>query len=315
MGDRKEINKYFSPDFDPRKKVPGVKIDRDAAQPIRLMLPFGLRCISCDNTMAKQLKVNATKETAKGMDYLGMRRFRFRFKCPRCKAPVTFLTDPENADYEIESGGKRSYDFTLERKREEMAAQRQKALEEAEEGGESAEASMRKLEDRTLNSKVEMETMEALEDLRAQNRKRERVSDPISALQRNKDRATEPTPEELAAEAAEDEAAAREAFAAKRAKVHRINENNDDVDDDDKGAKITPLHAQMTKSSQPTNAQRGETNSASTGGLLLAPAALGVKGRKKKANKKKIKKAEKALPATGLLAYASSSDDDDDDDE
>mmetsp|Transcript_13773 Transcript_13773/g.26723 ORF Transcript_13773/g.26723 Transcript_13773/m.26723 type:complete len:314 (-) Transcript_13773:122-1063(-) len=311
MGDRKEINKYYNPDFDIRR-LPRQKVDRDAATDIRLMLPFGLTCIECGNTMAKQLKVNATKETAKGMEYLGVRRFRFRFKCTRCKARITFLTDPQNADYELESGGKRGYDFTFERKKEEQAADKAKQ-EEAQED-ETADSSMRKLEDRTLNSKVEMETMEALEDLQAQNRKRERLADSSKVIL--EDSGDKPTPEEVAAQEAEDAAAAAHAFASKRAKVRRLDE-----EEDDKSFSIEKIPSTNSiKLDHPSsNATVSPAIKHATGDSVLPLATtleaplVKIKARKRKGKKSKKSKKSTDKKLAVVIAYASSSDDDDDD--
>lgn len=42
MGERKVLNKYFPPDFDPAL-VPKVKLDKDHQMKIRMMLPMSVR--------------------------------------------------------------------------------------------------------------------------------------------------------------------------------------------------------------------------------------------------------------------------------
>mmetsp|Transcript_27866 Transcript_27866/g.44637 ORF Transcript_27866/g.44637 Transcript_27866/m.44637 type:complete len:277 (-) Transcript_27866:4253-5083(-) len=168
MGERKVLNKYFPPDFDP-SKVPKSKggFDPDAAQTIRMMTPFSMVCETCGHYMRSGKKFNCKKERAKGMDYLKIKRVRFLIKCEICKAPITFLTDPKNQDYEMESGGRRLYDPKKEAAESEAAAQEQAVTE--------VKDSMKTLENRTLDSKMEMEVLDALDDIKSQNRNRERL--------------------------------------------------------------------------------------------------------------------------------------------
>jgi hypothetical protein len=227
MGERKVLNKYYDPDFDPSAKLPRVKgPGRDAAQQSRLMLPFSLKCCTCGHYMRLGKKFNATKETAIGMDYLTIKRFRFRFKCEACRAPISFLTDPKNADYECESGATRNYDFRKEQQQEAAAAAAAKA--ELTDG-------MSKLEARTLDSKREMEALDELDELQQQN-------DARAALER---RAAAGAAALLAAEASaergdalpdvdqeEEDRLVAAAFALKRSRVQRL----DDEQDEDKDA-------------------------------------------------------------------------------
>lgn len=46
------------------------------------------------------------KETVLNENYLGIRIYRFYFKCTHCYTEVTFKTDPKNHDYVVEFGGK-----------------------------------------------------------------------------------------------------------------------------------------------------------------------------------------------------------------
>lgn len=45
------------------------------------------------------------KETVLNENYLGIRIYRFYFKCTHCYTEVTFKTDPKNHDYVLEFGG------------------------------------------------------------------------------------------------------------------------------------------------------------------------------------------------------------------
>ena len=44
MSERKVLNKYFPPDFDPAK-IPRRKMGKDKQQVVRLMAPFSMRCV------------------------------------------------------------------------------------------------------------------------------------------------------------------------------------------------------------------------------------------------------------------------------
>merc|ERR1719330_419268 len=67
--------------------------------------------------MYRGRKFNSKKEPVKGSEgkYLGIQRWRFYIKCTACSRPVTFLTDPKNGDYEMESGGTRTYEVHKEK--------------------------------------------------------------------------------------------------------------------------------------------------------------------------------------------------------
>mmetsp|Transcript_34758 Transcript_34758/g.70295 ORF Transcript_34758/g.70295 Transcript_34758/m.70295 type:complete len:357 (-) Transcript_34758:412-1482(-) len=165
MGERKVLNKYIPADFDPRL-VPRLKKSKDELIPVRMMLPFSIQCSSCSSFMYRGRKFNSKKEPVKGEKgkYLGIQRFRFYIKCTVCSRPVTFLTDPQNADYEMESGATRNYEVHKDKERadEDVAAER--AAEEKEDP-------MKALENRVLASQREMQEMDSLEEIRALNMK------------------------------------------------------------------------------------------------------------------------------------------------
>lgn len=98
MGERKVLNKYIPPDFDPAK-VPRGKRPADGQIKVRMMLPMSICCQTCGNFISKGTKFNSRKEDAKGETYLGLRIFRFYFRCPRCSGEIAMKTDPERSDY------------------------------------------------------------------------------------------------------------------------------------------------------------------------------------------------------------------------
>ena len=103
MGERKVLNKYFPPDWDP-SRIPRGKKDktRDQRTEVRMMLPFSMCCNVCGCYMYRGKKFNSKKEVAEGEDYLGIKRIRFYIKCVECNNEITFKTDPKNSDYECE---------------------------------------------------------------------------------------------------------------------------------------------------------------------------------------------------------------------
>ena len=167
MGERKVINNYISPDFDP-SIIPKFKRNKDRIQEIRMMLPFSMQCNTCGEYMYRGKKFNSKKEDCKGEDYMGIRRFRFYIKCSVCSAEISFKTDPKNSDYECESGASRN--FEVWRDTEEA---KEEVIKEREE--EDANDTMKALENRTLDSKLEMDVLDALDEIKAINQRHERV--------------------------------------------------------------------------------------------------------------------------------------------
>lgn len=62
--------------------------------------------------------------------YLGIRIYRFYIKCTRCLQEISFKTDPQNTDYEIEAGATRN--FMALKLAEEQAKREEDDLKEEE---------------------------------------------------------------------------------------------------------------------------------------------------------------------------------------
>ncbi|XP_069505485.1 splicing factor YJU2 [Ambystoma mexicanum] len=178
MSERKVLNKYYPPDFDP-SKIPKLKLPKDRQYVVRLMAPFNMRCKTCGEYIYKGKKFNARKETVQNELYLGLPIFRFYIKCTRCLAEITFKTDPENTDYAMEHGATRN--FQAEKLLEEDEKRQQKDREEEE-----LNNPMKVLENRTKDSKLEMEVLENLQELKELNQRQATV-DFESMLQKYKD--------------------------------------------------------------------------------------------------------------------------------
>lgn len=122
------------------------------------------QCTTCHTFLYRGRKYNSRKEAMGGPDgrYLGITRWRFYIKCNHCSRPISFLTDPQNADYEMESGATRNYEI-----------HRDKAKEQVEDTAATEKANkldpMKALEDRVLDSQREMADLDNLEEIKAMN--------------------------------------------------------------------------------------------------------------------------------------------------
>ncbi|XP_073705689.1 splicing factor YJU2-like [Garra rufa] len=167
MSERKVLNKYYPPDFDP-SKIPKLKLPKDRQYVVRLMAPFNMRCKTCGEYIYKGKKFNARKETVQNELYLGLPIFRFYIKCTRCLAEITFKTDPENTDYAMEHGATRNFQAEKLIEEEEKKIQQEREEEELNNP-------MKVLENRTRDSKLEMEVLENLQELKELNQRQAQV--------------------------------------------------------------------------------------------------------------------------------------------
>ncbi|CAN6673864.1 splicing factor Yju2p [Trichomonascus vanleenenianus] len=198
MSERKTLNKYIPPDYDPsnekkRKKAPG----SSTLPKVRLMAPFTMICLTCNNAIIRNTKFNAKKQVT-GESYYNVKVIRFYIRCPTCSAEIRFKTDPKNSSYQVEYGAKREFtpwrdeakeeetmDERLDRiereqqedeekrERERMYGPMTAALRSAEDsqaGGTDGEQDvMKQLEERAAEAQKELEVENQLEALRARN--------------------------------------------------------------------------------------------------------------------------------------------------
>ncbi|KAJ2567268.1 Pre-mRNA-splicing factor cwf16 [Coemansia sp. RSA 1822] len=170
MSERKVLNKYYPPDFDPAK-IPRLRLGKSRQIKVRLVSPFAMRCATCGQWIGKGTKFNARKELVESESFHSIPIHRFYIRCQRCAAEITFKTDPENNNYVAEHGAQRNF----EPWREQHAINEQIKEEREEEESNP----MLKLESRTEQSRREMEVMDALDEVRVLNARGERMGDEV----------------------------------------------------------------------------------------------------------------------------------------
>merc|ERR1711935_549985 len=168
MGERKVLNKYYPPDFDP-SIIPPKARDKLNTMKVRMMLPFSLRCTSCGEYMYRGKKFSSKKEDVPEERYLGIMVFRFYVNCIRCNALVSFKTDPQNSDYVCEHGASRNFEpWRAKADAENEAADHQEKQEEVD--------AMNRLERVTKESKRELDILDALDGVKMMNAANNNIS-------------------------------------------------------------------------------------------------------------------------------------------
>ncbi|GJY44311.1 coiled-coil domain-containing protein 94 [Tanacetum coccineum] len=166
MAERKVLNKYYPPDFDPAK-IPKRRMRKNQQIKVRNMLPMTIRCKICGNYSNEGTKFNMRKEVVIGETYLDkIPIFRFYFKCKMCSTEITMKTDPQNDHYTVESRAARNCESWCAK----------------EDRGDS----MKSLENRTLDSKRVMDILSNPDKIKSMNSRRARVSNDamLEALRR-----------------------------------------------------------------------------------------------------------------------------------
>ncbi|KAL5572013.1 hypothetical protein UlMin_021610 [Ulmus minor] len=308
MGERKVLNKYYPPDFDPAK-LPRVRRPKNQQIKVRMMLPMSIRCNTCGNYIYKGTKFNSRKEDVIGETYLGIQIFRFYFKCTRCSAELAMKTDPQNSDYIVESGATRNYEPW---RAEDEHVDIEKRKREADEMGDA----MKSLENRTLDSKREMDIMAALDEMKSMKSRHATVS--VDAMLQALQHTTEHKEKRLEEE---DEALIKSiVFHNSKDYVHRIYDEDLDDDEEEDGnlvrlpsgngetssdsvkrqkvsqeppSKPTDLLTKATIADDSTYRGKQNNSGASNGSIIFKSAAVQVSVVRKPATASEDKKAEK----------------------
>ncbi|XP_010498389.1 PREDICTED: coiled-coil domain-containing protein 94 homolog [Camelina sativa] len=275
MGERKVLNKYYPPDFDPRL-IPRLRRPKNQQIKVRMMLPMSVRCGTCGNYIYKGTKFNSRKEDVIGETYLGIQIFRFYFKCTKCSAELTMKTDPQNFDYIVESGASRNYEPW---RAEDEEVDKDKQKRDAEEMGDA----MKSLENRTLDSKREMDIIAALYEMKSMKTRHAHVSVDamLEALQRT-------GAEKVKRIEEEDEAVMKSIFGKQKEVIRRIA--NDDFDDDDESFDYPSHNKEKKGSSSDLSKKRkaSEESSSNPTDILTSSSADKAKEPKKQATSKHL---------------------------
>ncbi|KAL3503022.1 hypothetical protein ACH5RR_037471 [Cinchona calisaya] len=234
MGERKVLNKYYPPDFDPAK-IPRRRQPKNQQVTVRTMLPMNIRCNTCGSYIYRFTKFNSRMENVTGETYLGIHIRRFYFKCTNCSAEMTYLTDPRNSDYVVECGATRNFE-PWHAVDEEIDNEKWKR--DAEEMGDA----MKSLENRMLDSKREMDNLAALDELKSMKSTQTTVSG--DAMLEVLQRANEEKERKMIEE---DEALTRSVFMGSSERyVRRIDD--EDIDDDEDLAFTNPAREETSNS-------------------------------------------------------------------
>ena len=129
---------------------------------------MSVRCNSCGEYIGRGKKFNSRKEVVVGEDYCGIQIHRFYQRCPGCSKEFAFKTDPKNSDYLTDLNCSRGYEPW---KAKEKAIEEAKKQREEEEQGDTIKI----LENKTNDSKVEMDIIDALDSIRALNARNAKV--------------------------------------------------------------------------------------------------------------------------------------------
>ena len=167
--------------------------------------------------MGRGTKFNARQEEAMGMEWMGLKRWRFYLKCSSCSQEMTFLTDPENDHYVTEHGCTRNLEpWRVKQEADKLLDAKQKQIESD---------SMRALEEKSSIIKNQLDLMETISDLQDINKRNAVLNTDkvIESLQRSK-----ATKRSILDE--QDDAAEIEQFRARKKRKINETESANDID-------------------------------------------------------------------------------------
>ena len=110
----------------------------------------------------EEIQFQKGKRRRDGREISRIHWYRFYIKCTACSRPLTFLTDPENTDYEMETGGTRTFEVHKDRDKIKADVENKELQSEKEDP-------MKALENRVLESQKEMQDLDNLDEIKAMN--------------------------------------------------------------------------------------------------------------------------------------------------
>ncbi len=297
MGERKVLNKYYPPDFDP-KKLPKLNVGKNFQCVIRTMAPFTMRCLTCGNYIYRGKKFNARKETAEGEDYLGIRIHRFYIRCPVCLTEIIFKTDPKSTDYVIETGAFRTLQAEHLSKMEEERLQQEKEENEANNP-------MMALENRTKESRREMDVIDALEDIRDWNARKATVK-----FDELMDNHLVSEKQELERQEKEDEDLVNTIFSSASVGGESIKRLDDEEEEEPPPAKMAKIEENSSlTSTAPSTSTKTSKSKSKLAGLVVKKKLTNSNACKPSTTKQKVENSQ-PQGLLGLIGVYSSSDED-----
>lgn len=117
MAERKAVNKYYPPDWDPKKgslntyhgqhylRERARKLKTEGILIVRFEMPFNVWCEGCKQHIGKGVRYNAEKKHIG--NYFSTKIWQFRMRCRMCSEWMEIHTDPKNSDFVCISGVKR----------------------------------------------------------------------------------------------------------------------------------------------------------------------------------------------------------------
>lgn len=184
MSERKAINKYYPPDYDPSKVVKKKKNSNQTIK-IRMMAPYSMRCTRCNEYIAERRSFNARKEVT-GERYLNIKIVRFYITCPGCNNTITFKTNPAEAGYTPEEGAVRN--FEKKRKQETDLLKR---LEKEEEEDKKYQLLRKKRKNNPFwkeQDETGGDVMEKFEKRLIEQQRQQELTDELEAIQQQVDK-------------------------------------------------------------------------------------------------------------------------------
>eukprot|EP00041_Stephanoeca_diplocostata_P039510 m.1633511 g.1633511 ORF g.1633511 m.1633511 type:complete len:386 (+) comp25409_c0_seq7:383-1540(+) len=134
MAERKAVNKWYPPDWDPKKgslntywgeswrngsaTVNGRAGAAKGITIIRFETPWNMWCTTCNKMVGRGVRYNAEKN--KVGKYYTTTLWSFTMRCHMCDGTIIIETDPKNDDYKIVQGAKKKQETWSEKSTETM---------------------------------------------------------------------------------------------------------------------------------------------------------------------------------------------------